>query len=186
MISQKREICVDVYSSTALSGMLSWQVRIIGGWDALEGGASVGDLMGIPRGRWVQRPLGTMANLQLCQLLAATYLVLWGLLSEKELYLNSGQNRRRIYGGLTFFHLLTFQIGKQAQETELRGGVFVKPLKFSFANRVEFIWTLSLQSKNLISSRLSLCIPHSSRINRDYTVKKKGGDLIGDRGKPTL
>ena len=181
MISQKREICVDVYSSTALSGMLSWKVRITGGWDALEGGASVGDLMGIPRGRWVQRPLGTMANLQLCQLLAVTYLVLWELLSEKELYLNSGQNRRRIYGGLTFFHLLTFQIGKQAQETELRGEVFVKPLKFSFANRVEFIWTLSLQSKNLISCRLSLCIPHSSWINRDYTVKKKRGGG-SDRG----
>jgi len=53
--------------------------------------------------------------------------------------IETGQKRRRIYGGLTFFHLLTFQIGKQAQETELRGGVFVKPLMFSFANRVEFI-----------------------------------------------
>ena len=121
MISQKREFCVAVYSSTAPSGLLSWKVRITGGWDALEGGASVGDLMGILRGKWVQRPLETMANLQLCQLLAVTYLVLWELLSEKELYWNSGQNRRRIYGGLTFFHLLTFQIGKQAQRNWIKG-----------------------------------------------------------------
>lgn len=97
MISQKREFSVDVYSSTAPSGLLSWKVRKTGGWDALEGGASVGDLMGILRGRWVQRPPGTMANLQLCQLLAVTYLVLWELLSEKELYWNWAKKEENLW-----------------------------------------------------------------------------------------
>lgn len=112
-------------------------------------------------------------NLQLCQFQALAYLTLRKLLSEKELYWNSGQNRRRIYGGLTFFHLLTFQIGEPAQQTELRGGGYLKPLKFFFANRAEFIWTLSLQSKSLISNQFSLCIPCSLWSNRGHSVRKR-------------
>lgn len=100
---------------------------------ARAGGASLQGLVGILRLRCVWSLPETMA---VCSSASGAwaYLILWELLSKKELYWNSGQNRGRIYGGLTFFHLLTFQIGKQAQQTELRGGASREPLKFFFAN----------------------------------------------------
>lgn len=172
MISpEKRALCGCLQLHSTF-WMLSWKVGITG--DRLsEGGSSVGDLIGILRGRWVQRPLGTMANFAAlpaagCYLSCTVRITKW-----KGIVLKLWAKQEENLWKINFLSSSYLSNWETSPRNWIKGRSLCKAFEVFLANRVEFIWTLSLQSKNLISNRFSLCIPHSSWISRGYIVKKK-------------